>query len=225
MIYNIQTILKENIPSISNRTIYVLPAPSNREETNQYKSPTTAPIAEEASLYTGLPTIASNKSILSTSDFFGALVADLIKFEAGRYPIITQSGAKEYVSYAETILPKTCVLEVSQTKNIVRSNLVGGKGTFQELTGEDDHTVIIRGVLLATDNEDMYAQISKLQQLYQVPAALSVVSEFLELFQISELIIESMSFPESRGTPLKRSFEINCYSSTTRLVVQKIEGL
>lgn len=203
-----------NLQGNQNRQVYKMPGADT--QTQQANGITV--------IYGEIPTIESVASFTSTSAMFGASVVDKVRVESGSFKKLGINGAPEFVPYPAYTLPATCTLEVSLAKTIIRTHLVSAKGTFQEIVGQDDYRVTIRGVILATDEADRNQQIETLVNYANIDAPLEVVCEFLELFKISRLIIESLTFPETRGAPLRKDFELVCYSSITPILVEQITG-
>lgn len=107
---------------------------------------------------------------------------------------------------------QTVLSEVSMTKNIVKTSMQGVDGTVKEYISDGDYEVTIRGAIVAEDNLFPEDDIKLLHQLCLVKDALIVESEFLQLFDIYNLVIESYSFPEEEGYLNMQFFELQCVS-------------
>lgn len=107
-----------------------------------------------------------------------------------------------------------CLLEVSQSKNIVTTAVNGRNGTIKEYVSDGDYQVGIKGVLV--NNEDGYNRplelFQTLLELCALPIALRCESSYLQLFGVFNLVIQEKSFPQSEGFQNVQPFELSCLS-------------
>lgn len=142
--------------------------------------------------------------------------------EQGNVP---QSGKVSYLGtpvFGEVVLKyeplnlqlelQTVLSEVSMTKNIVKTSVEGVDGTNKEYISDGDYEVTIRGAIVAEDNFFPEDEVKLLHQLCLVKDSLIVESEFLQLLDIYNLVIESYSFPEEEGYLNMQFFELQCVS-------------
>lgn len=105
------------------------------------------------------------------------------------------------------------LLTVTQNKNIVKTQVAGRSGTVKEYISSGDYGVQIQGFLI--DPNPQKRPDFKIQQLLQIceaSASIKVFSNFLNLFGISDLVIESYSLPQKAGFWNVQPFELNCVS-------------
>ena len=141
----------------------------------------------------------------------GSPVVDSLEIPSGKYTVYDESGSYE-VDFEGITIP-TVIFDVSQRKNIVKTQVQGRNGTVKEYVSDGDYNISIRGVLASNLNgvrpeED----IETLANICQVPEQIEVISQFLEYFGISTIVIESFSFPSERGFDNIQPFVINAIS-------------
>lgn len=135
----------------------------------------------------------SNKISYLGTPVFGEIV---LKYEAENLEIEVQ----------------TVLSDVTMTRNIVKTVMQDVDGTVKEYISDGDYDVVIRGMLVSEENEFPRDQITLLHNICLVKDALVVESEFLQLFGIYNLVIESYSFPQQEGIRNVQLFELNCIS-------------
>lgn len=117
---------------------------------------------------------------------------------------------------SKSLIIDTALLEVSQSKNIVKTAINGRNGTIKEYVSDGDYQINIKGVLV--NNEDGYNRPTQLIQaliaLCSVPESLKVASKFLQLFDVNNIVIDEFSFPQSEGFQNVQPFELTCSSDT-----------
>jgi hypothetical protein len=110
-------------------------------------------------------------------------------------------------------LPLYWVLaEVNMQKNIVKTTIQGRNGTVKEYISDGDYQVRLRGGLYSANNSRAYPknEVMQLRDLLLIPDALKVTSEFLQLFNIYNIVVEDFSFPQQEGVQNIQLFDINC---------------
>ena len=107
---------------------------------------------------------------------------------------------------------RTVLCEVSMTKNIVKTPMQGVDGTIKEYISDGDYSVTIKGAIVSNDNSLPEEGIKLLHQLCLVKDDIAVENEFLQLFDIYNIVIESYSFPEQEGYLNMQLFELQCIS-------------
>lgn len=107
----------------------------------------------------------------------------------------------------------TVLITVSMTKNVVKTAIQGRNGTFKEYVSDGDYSISIRGIL-TTNNAKQYpkADVQTLYDLLTAPEALEAQSDFLSLFGVKNLVVESFNLPQTEGFYNSQSFEITCSS-------------
>lgn len=107
---------------------------------------------------------------------------------------------------------QTVLSDVAMTKNIVKTTMQGVDGTIKEYISDGDYEISIRGMLVSEENAYPQEATNTLHQLCLVKNELVVESEFLQLFGIYNLVIESYSFPQQEGFRNIQLFELSAIS-------------
>lgn len=112
-------------------------------------------------------------------------------------------------------LLQTVLVDVAMTKNIVKTAVQGRKGTVKEYISEGDYSVTIRGAVVK-EGRDEYPvkEVRELHELLTRTEALSIVSDYLRIFGIYTIVVESFTFKQQEGFQNVQVFEINCISDT-----------
>lgn len=143
-------------------------------------------------------------------------IYEKILFPAGSYEIEGVS-----YDYDSLELPITTFVDFSRQKTVVETALVGGKGTVKELIGAEDWRITIRGVITPgslTDEVQLDAnrypreEVSRLNELAELPISLPVVSEVFTILGIENIVIKSISLPSLDGFPSVQPFVLDCVS-------------
>jgi hypothetical protein len=159
-------------------------------------------------------TVTSNAS---TRDNLGRSVFALVSLEAPAHELeIFNSTTKafERVQMPATSLDLgTVLVDVTLSKNIVTTAVNGLNGTVKEYIADDDYKVTFRGALVNTNGTNFpFADFKKLQDIVKAPVSLKVVSDYLGLFPIHNLVITDYTFPQKEGYTNTQLFEISALS-------------
>lgn len=126
----------------------------------------------------------------------------------------------------------TC--SISKTRNVAITNILNESGSIKQITGQKDYNVQIRGFLIGTHNiphglvfggvedfETEYAkpkdQIATLRNILETDVSLKVTSSFLDQFGISNLVVQSFSFPQDFETKNIQEFTIKAISDDPKI--------
>lgn len=107
---------------------------------------------------------------------------------------------------------QTVLIEITQTKNIVKTAIQGRNGTQKEYIADGDYEVSIRGAIVGADGSFPRADVRALIQLLQSPAAIQVVADYLRLFDIYTIVVESYRFFQQEGMENMQFFEVAAVS-------------
>ena len=113
-----------------------------------------------------------------------------------------------------TLVINTVLFSVNQSKNIVKTPIQGRNGTVKEYISDGDYDISIRGVIVSENaNEYPKDEVRKLIEILRVQDSFSIASRYLnEVFDITDIVIESYSLPQSEGYHNVQAFEINAVS-------------
>lgn len=98
-----------------------------------------------------------------------------------------------------TLVLTDVTANVSMQKEIVKTQLVGHKGTIKEYVSDGDYQVSLSlGVVAMNDNGELLDQypeeaISTLRRIFERPDALEVSSAFLDAFGINRIVVTGFS--------------------------------
>lgn len=153
----------------------------------------------------------SNPSI----SYLGTPVVSALEFIGGR----EQTGVNTFDDYDGIIL-RSVVIDVSASKNIVKTPVQGRDGTFKEYLSKGDYQISAKGVLL-NENALDGLPIDKMKILHrigQVSESLQVQCDLLNQLGVYEVVIEQIDFTEPSGNSVK--FSISMISESP-LIFQK----
>ena len=114
----------------------------------------------------------------------------------------------------ENFVINTVLIDVSQQKQIVKTNIQGLSGTVKEYISKGDYQVTIRGALVS-ESSVRYPEeeVRQLTEYLEAEASIGVASRFLDdIFNIQNIVVESFSFPQVEGTQNVQLFEVSAVS-------------
>ena len=164
--------------------------------------------------YTQLPAEKPNSfglSALNSKSALGTPVFGKLYFLPGIYQTL-KFGKKIPVPYGGLSLD-TVLVTVSMSKNIISTPITGRKGTIKEYITDNDFQVNIKGSLV-DDSAGRYPleQMALLRSICAAPEAIKVTNDFLLLFSITHLVIQSYNFSQSEGYKNVQMFDLSCVS-------------
>ncbi|MGQ0737666.1 MAG: DUF6046 domain-containing protein [Bacteroidota bacterium] len=115
-----------------------------------------------------------------------------------------------------------CLVEVEQSKNIVKTTIQGRNGTVKEYISDGDYIISLKGAISRTFKSN-YPKEEMIQflELLKQNKALKVTSEYLLMFGVYELVVDSYKFGQESGRVNMQKFEINCSSDMPLLLKKK----
>jgi hypothetical protein len=124
---------------------------------------------------------------------------------------------------ADPLQLDTVLIDVSQTKNIVTTAVQGRNGTIKEYVSDGDYVINIKGAI-TTPQSSAYptGAVRDLLTILKQPAALSIISDYLRIFDIYQIVVTDYRFSQSEGFTNVQFFEINCISDTPDYLIQKL---
>lgn len=102
----------------------------------------------------------------------------------------------------ERLVINDAVVGLSQAKNIVTTQIVGMKGSVKEYVNEGDYSLnIVVGIVAVRDGKivDDYPEdgLRELRSFLKEETALSIHSEFLDIFDINKIVVKSFSVAQA----------------------------
>jgi hypothetical protein len=138
--------------------------------------------------------------------FLGTPVYSNLEIPAGQYKD-NQGRVVEF----EGIRLDTVLFDVSIDKNIVRTAINGRNGTVKQFISMGDYAINVQGVIIGKTQANNASfdveqtgtvpeeEIRKLNQIINCPQEIEVISEFLEFFEISTVVVEGGGFSQREG--------------------------
>lgn len=119
-----------------------------------------------------------------------------------------QNGNSETFLRIDTVL-----MTVNQPRNIIKTPIQGRNGTVKEYISDGDFEINIKGVIISPypmqyPKDDVQLFI----ELMGLPKQIPVASQFLQLFSVDSIVIESYNIAEKLGSRNEVPFEINAIS-------------
>lgn len=162
--------------------------------------------------------ISAAKTIPDSSGFdvetmSDAELEDVVRTNATGVPMVLplrfqleESGAEEW------LFPMEPMISLNGQNILVRRNVSKGriKGSIKERWTQDDYSVRIEGILLGTDGKYPDADVAKLRSFCEA-GHVKALNPLLEIFDISQLAIESWDIPFTSGT-INQNYTIQAYS-------------
>jgi len=148
--------------------------------------------------------------------YFGTQVFDEVIIQGGNFTDVTDPK-KPKISY-ETLTLQAVLLEVTQSKNIVTTALQGRNGTVKEFISDGDFAITMTGLVVGEMDENNKIQnignfypeadVKKLIAIVEVSDALTITSNFLQLFGINKVVITDSTINQLQGTRSIQPFQI-----------------
>lgn len=114
----------------------------------------------------------------------------------------------------EWMFPIEPLISVSGRNEIIRRKVAKSerRGTIKERWSEDDFLINIQGSLVHPDLYTYPSQaVDELKKMITQKSALYVKNELLQLLNIHQIVVESYSFPFSKGENVQ-NFSLDAYS-------------
>ena len=141
--------------------------------------------------------------------YLGTPVFSNLDIEGGSY----KNFEGKQIPY-DPIVVNTALFDVSQSRNIIKTQIQGRNGTTKEYISDGDFSVTIRGII-ASESSVKYPEeeVRKLLEVCKVQKSIEINSRLLtNVFGVTNLVIESYAFPQEEGFQNIQLFELNCVS-------------
>lgn len=138
--------------------------------------------------------------------FLGTPVYSNLEVPAGQYKNLDG----ETVPF-DGIRIDTVLFDVTIEKNIVRTPINGRDGTVKQYISLGDYAIACQGIIIGESdaanagfsvsqtNAVPEEEIRKLNEIMKVPQEIEIVSEFLDFFDVSTVVIEGANFSQREG--------------------------
>lgn len=151
---------------------------------------------------------------------FGLPIFDEFRFLADEVNKIIYQDDKEYGNGTTKIVTsfifETALIELNQTKNIVKTAIAGTNGTVKEYMSQGDYIINLKGVVVG-DVANQRPSADKLNNLIaflRAPLSIPISCAFLEEFHISSVVVESYKIGQREGARNVIDVEINMLSDS-----------
>jgi hypothetical protein len=202
---------------------FIIPTPAQKNNLRTLSKGFGLPLVQRAVIATKVATERADPK--ETISIFGTPVYGTVFFKQPNYDVSSfNPDTREYVvtNFSTKLGENTqggfiienCIIDVSQTKNIVKTDVVDFTGTIKEYISESDYTITIRG-FLSTQSPDLYPteEVGILVNYLKAPVPLSITSTFLNTqFGINNVVVESYTMSQQQGLRNVQYFQINCSS-------------
>lgn len=125
-----------------------------------------------------------------------------------------------------TLRIDTVMFVVNLSKNIIKTSIQGRNGTIKEYVSDGDFEIDATGALIETGTSFFGVpgasqsanfpefDVDSLKQLALVPDSIRITSDFLSIFDIDDVVIENISFPQQQGKRNTQIFNMKMVSDT-----------
>jgi hypothetical protein len=158
---------------------------------------------------------------LKKSTKFGVPTFDMFSFNCTPTDKLTYKASKDFgggdVILAAPFTFETALIEVNQTKNIVKTSIAGLNGTVKEYMSEGDNIINLKGVIVgntANQRPDV-TQLNSLIAYLKAPLSLPISCNFLNELLITSVVIESYRLGQREGARNVIDIDINMVSDST----------
>jgi hypothetical protein len=156
----------------------------------------------------------------TVSSKFGIPTFDIFSFNANVGNKLSYTASKEFGGGEVNIIApftfETALIEVNQTKNIVKTAIAGTDGTVKEYMSEGDYVINLKGVIVG-ETANQRPDINKLNSLVaylKAPLSIPISCSFLNEWIINSVVIESYKVGQREGARNIIDVEINMLSDS-----------
>ena len=177
------------------------------------------------------PDTSQLKNLPEVTDYLsylGTPVFDEVVISGGKYYEITDIEKANAIPYNGMKI-QSCILEVSGTKNIIKTPVQGKNGTIKEYVSDGDYLINLSGAISGENDGDLEnsptlatikdignnapeADIRNLINICKIPQAIEINSLWLQFFSIKDVVIIDYYFPQKEGVRDMQFFRIDMLS-------------
>lgn len=165
--------------------------------------------------------LQANQETASKQSMFGTPVYSNLEIPAGRY-----TDLKGNTIQYEGIRIDTVMFDVNKERNIVRTQISGRNGTIKQYISDGDFVINCTGILTGRSSSSGKSfsvsnvtgapeeELRKLVAICSIPREIDVISEFLDFFGITTVVINAPSFAQKMGSRGEILFTLQMFSDT-----------
>ena len=142
------------------------------------------------------------------TSMFGTPVYSNLEIEPFQFTKL--DGTKEDIKNG--IVIDTVMMNVTMTKNIVRTPIQGRNGTVKEYISDGDFEIDITGIIASKSNNYPESEVNELIRIVKSPVSIRFISEYLQFFGIHDVVVNSYNFPQTEGVRNQQIFQLSCSS-------------
>lgn len=155
------------------------------------------------------------------TSLFGTPVFSNFEIKAGEY-----TDLEGNIIQFEGIRIDNIMFDVTQERNIVRTQISGRNGTIKQFISDGDLVINCSGELTGRTVQENNGfslswligapeeEVRKLKAITSVPREIEVISEFLDFFNVTTVVISQPSFSQKEGSREGILFQMQMYSDT-----------
>ena len=152
----------------------------------------------------------SNEVVRDKELYIGTLgnpVYTNLEIQAGKYR--DEEGRE--VTF-DSIRLDTVLLTISQSKNIITTQIQGRNGTVKEYIGMGDYNISIQGIITGTNGVYPIDAVSNLKKILVASVPLAVNSWYLQNLDIDSVVVNDFTLNQVAGGYSYQPFVITCLS-------------
>jgi hypothetical protein len=157
---------------------------------------------------------------LTVSSKYGLPTFDTFSFNASVGNKLSYTASKDFgggtVNIDKPFTFDTALIEINQTKNIVKTVIAGTNGSVKEYMSEGDFIINLRGVIVG-DVANQRPDVTRLNSLVaylKAPLSIPISCHFLEELNITSIVVESYKLGQREGSRNIIDIEINMLSDS-----------
>lgn len=146
------------------------------------------------------------------TSWMGTPIIGLLTFKAGSYNKYNSVGEIVKKELPEFILPPATLFSFRRSKNITKTNLLGGNGTVKEVFGFDDWIIDVKGLAVDTPTSSARQQIEQLLNFEDIADQIKISGDLFTKKDISAVVIEDFKQEAIQGNPTVIPFSMTLIS-------------
>jgi len=165
--------------------------------------------------YTGLE-LVEDVAEASRMSYLGTPIIYPVVFKGKKYQVFDKQGDVMLKNYEDFELPAATLLSFRRPKVITKTLARASQGSVKEIFGFNDWNIDVRGLCLADPSHAIAKtavdQKIKLKEFDEIVDSIQVVGDLFNDLDISNIVIEDISFSQLKGKPGVIPFHLRCTS-------------
>ena len=177
------------------QNVRIISAKNNPYENQALGYTPDTPVASSSQLGSGIP-------VYSDITLEGCSYTDMI---TGKVVNVGTSG-QPYLNF------QTCLITVTNSNKIIKTEIQGRNGTVKEYIGSNDASVVIKGVITSKPNVYPFDIVKQLSDWLNAPVSKGISCKWLNNLNIFNVVVEGFDLPQQEGQYSQQYFTINAIS-------------